>query len=142
MAASNARSPVREAGSLSAVGVVGKLTHRRRRDRRALAVGEPIELASLTRMTDASAVEKADIRGLITLDRVDNHVQVCVAHPLYGSCFLTCQALLVPRLGTAGMQDRNHLLIDACVSFMKRVTLICIVNAIVLKTTSRKRAEP
>jgi DNA-binding CsgD family transcriptional regulator len=50
----------------------------------ALAVGEPIELAALTRITSASAVEEADMRGLITLDEVDAQVEVRVAHPLYG----------------------------------------------------------
>ena len=33
-----------------------------------LAVGEPIELAALTRITDAAAVEEAETRGLITLE--------------------------------------------------------------------------
>ena len=42
----------------------------------ALAVGEPIDLASLTRITDPAAVEDADRRGLITLDRVDGGVEV------------------------------------------------------------------
>ena len=36
----------------------------------ALAVGEPIELASLIRITDPAAVEDADTRGLITIDTV------------------------------------------------------------------------
>ena len=49
-----------------------------------LAVGEPIELASLTRITDPAAVEEADMRGLITLETVDAGVEVRVAHPLYG----------------------------------------------------------
>lgn len=49
-----------------------------------LAVGEPIELAALTRITDAAAVEEADTRGLITLEPVVGGVQVRVAHPLYG----------------------------------------------------------
>ena len=31
-----------------------------------LAVGEPIEFAALTRITDAAAVEEAETRGLIT----------------------------------------------------------------------------
>ena len=35
-----------------------------------LAVGEPIELAALTRITDPAAVEEADTRGLITLEPV------------------------------------------------------------------------
>ncbi len=50
----------------------------------ALAVGEPIDLASLTRITDAAAVEEADMRGLITLDLVDGGAEVRLAHPLYG----------------------------------------------------------
>jgi DNA-binding CsgD family transcriptional regulator len=49
-----------------------------------LAVGEPIELASLTRMTDPAAVEEADTRGLIALDDLDGRVDVRLAHPLYG----------------------------------------------------------
>ena len=50
----------------------------------ALAIGEPIELAALRRITDPDAVEDADIRGLISLDRVGTRVDVRVAHPLYG----------------------------------------------------------
>ena len=50
----------------------------------ALAVGEPIGLASLTRITDPAAVEEADMRGLITLDTGDGGMRVRVAHPLYG----------------------------------------------------------
>ena len=49
-----------------------------------LAVGEPIELAALTRITDAAAVEEADTRGLITLEPAGGGVEVRVAHPLYG----------------------------------------------------------
>jgi DNA-binding CsgD family transcriptional regulator len=50
----------------------------------ALAIGEPIELAALRRITDPDAVEEADTRGLITLDHLDTGVEVRVAHPLYG----------------------------------------------------------
>jgi hypothetical protein len=51
----------------------------------ALAVGEPIELGPLARITDPAAVEEADARGLITLDhQVDGGVEVRIAHPLYG----------------------------------------------------------
>ncbi len=50
----------------------------------ALAIGEPIELGALRRVTDADAVEEADIRGLITLESVAGSVEVRVAHPLYG----------------------------------------------------------
>jgi DNA-binding CsgD family transcriptional regulator len=49
-----------------------------------LAVGEPIELSSLARITDPGAVEEADVRGLITLDQVDGGVEARIAHPLYG----------------------------------------------------------
>src|SRR5271170_1502484 len=50
----------------------------------ALAVGEPIELAALRRITDPAAVEEAETRGLITLEPGVAGVQVRVAHPLYG----------------------------------------------------------
>lgn len=50
----------------------------------ALAVGEPIELAVLQRITDRESVEEANVRGLITLDHSDSGVQVRVSHPLYG----------------------------------------------------------
>ncbi|WP_155916516.1 MULTISPECIES: LuxR C-terminal-related transcriptional regulator [unclassified Mycolicibacterium] len=50
----------------------------------ALAVGEPIELAALQRITEQSAVEDADTRGLITLEPVAGGMEVRVAHPLYG----------------------------------------------------------
>ncbi|GAS96707.1 response regulator containing a CheY-like receiver domain and an HTH DNA-binding domain, precursor [Mycolicibacterium canariasense] len=49
-----------------------------------LAVGEPIELAALQRITDRESVEEANIRGLITVDPSDSGVQARVAHPLYG----------------------------------------------------------
>jgi DNA-binding CsgD family transcriptional regulator len=50
----------------------------------ALAVGEPIELGSLVRITDPSAVEEAEERRLITLEHFDGGVEVRLAHPLYG----------------------------------------------------------
>jgi DNA-binding CsgD family transcriptional regulator len=50
----------------------------------ALAVGEPIPLASLQRITSPLAVEEADRRGLISVDPVAGGVEVRVAHPLYG----------------------------------------------------------
>ncbi len=50
----------------------------------ALAVGEPIGLEALTRITDPAAVEEADTRGLITLEHVAGGVEVRVAHPIYG----------------------------------------------------------
>ncbi|WP_231514439.1 LuxR family transcriptional regulator [Mycobacterium sp. URHB0044] len=50
----------------------------------ALAVGEPIELGSLTRITDPTTVEQADTRGLITLNQVGNRIEARLGHPLYG----------------------------------------------------------
>lgn len=49
-----------------------------------LAVGEPMDLASLVRITDIAAVEDADNRGLIALEPVHDGIEVRVAHPLYG----------------------------------------------------------
>jgi DNA-binding CsgD family transcriptional regulator len=49
-----------------------------------LAVGEPIDLDALTRITDAAAVEEAETRGLITLEPAGRSIEVRVAHPLYG----------------------------------------------------------
>jgi hypothetical protein len=50
----------------------------------ALAVGEPLALEVLTRITDPAAVEDADTRGLITVEPVAGSMEVRVAHPLYG----------------------------------------------------------
>lgn len=49
-----------------------------------LAVGEPIELATLARITSADAVEEAETLGLITLEPAGGGIEVRVAHPLYG----------------------------------------------------------
>jgi DNA-binding CsgD family transcriptional regulator len=49
-----------------------------------LAVGEPIELAALTRITDAAAIEEAETRGLISLEPAGDGIEVRVTHPLYG----------------------------------------------------------
>jgi DNA-binding CsgD family transcriptional regulator len=50
----------------------------------ALAVGEPLDLALLARISDPDAVEDAEQRGLITFDRTNSGVQAHLAHPLYG----------------------------------------------------------
>jgi DNA-binding CsgD family transcriptional regulator len=50
----------------------------------ALAIGEPIELAALTRITGPAAIEEADTRGLITVEPRNGGVEVRVAHPVYG----------------------------------------------------------
>jgi DNA-binding CsgD family transcriptional regulator/tetratricopeptide (TPR) repeat protein len=49
-----------------------------------LAVGEPLEMATLRRIADADAIEEAHVRGLITVDEVDDGLEVRLAHPLYG----------------------------------------------------------
>jgi DNA-binding CsgD family transcriptional regulator len=50
----------------------------------ALAVGEPLELRALTNITNATAVEEADVRGLVAVEPVDRGMEVRLAHPLYG----------------------------------------------------------
>ena len=49
-----------------------------------LAVGEPLTLGALQRITHPDAVEEADVRGLIRLDDVETGIEVRTAHPLYG----------------------------------------------------------
>ncbi len=49
-----------------------------------LAVGEPLDLASLNNITDPSAVEDADKLGIITLEDIGGTIEVRIAHPLYG----------------------------------------------------------
>lgn len=51
-----------------------------------LAVGEPIELATLTRIVDPDAIDEAEAGGLIVLDHMAAgrpRVEVRAAHPLY-----------------------------------------------------------
>ena len=50
----------------------------------ALAVGEPLEMTTLRRIADPDAIEEAHVRGLITVDEVDDGMEVRLAHPLYG----------------------------------------------------------
>jgi DNA-binding CsgD family transcriptional regulator len=50
----------------------------------ALAVGEPLDMQALRRIADPDAIEDAHLRGLITVDDVDDGMQVRLAHPLYG----------------------------------------------------------
>jgi DNA-binding CsgD family transcriptional regulator len=49
-----------------------------------LAVGEPLDLALLTSITDAAAVEDAETRGLVTLENAGAGIEVRLAHPIYG----------------------------------------------------------
>ena len=50
----------------------------------ALAVGEPLRLSALARIANETAVEDAEVRGLVTLEAVENATEVRLAHPLYG----------------------------------------------------------
>lgn len=90
-----------------------------------LAVGEPIELGSLTRITDPAAVEEADVRGLLTLDQVDGRVEVRVAHPLYAEVrkrraaptrLRRLRGLVVAELVTAGRADVRAIVRQAVLS--------------------------
>ena len=50
----------------------------------ALAVGEPLDMTTLRRIAVPDAIEEADVRGLITVDQIDDGIEVRLAHPLYG----------------------------------------------------------
>jgi DNA-binding CsgD family transcriptional regulator len=50
----------------------------------ALAVGEPLDIKMLRRIAESDAIEEAHLRGLITVDQVDDGFEVRLAHPLYG----------------------------------------------------------
>jgi DNA-binding CsgD family transcriptional regulator len=50
----------------------------------ALAVGEPLEMTTLRRIAEPDAIEEAHVRGLITVDELDDGMEVRLAHPLYG----------------------------------------------------------
>lgn len=50
----------------------------------ALAVGEPLDMSTLRRIADSDAIEEANVRGLITVDQVEDGLEVRLAHPLYG----------------------------------------------------------
>lgn len=49
-----------------------------------LAVGEPLDVLSLARITDAAAIEQAETRRLITISESDAGRVARLAHPLYG----------------------------------------------------------
>ncbi|OBI73500.1 LuxR C-terminal-related transcriptional regulator [Mycobacterium sp. E740] len=49
-----------------------------------VAVSEPIDLPTLTRITGAAAIEEAETRGLISMESAGGGIEVRVAHPLYG----------------------------------------------------------
>jgi DNA-binding CsgD family transcriptional regulator len=50
----------------------------------ALAVGEPLDMTTLRRIAEPDAIEDAHVRGLITVDELDDGMVVRLAHPLYG----------------------------------------------------------
>ena len=63
---------------------LGDLTDPERTVLELLTLGEPLDQATLARLTDPAAVETLERRGLIT-SRVDGRrVQVWLAHPVYG----------------------------------------------------------
>ncbi|MGX9788097.1 tetratricopeptide repeat protein [Mycobacterium sp. MMS18-G62] len=79
-----------------------------------LAVGEPIDLGSLARITDAAAIEEAEARGLITLEPAGGGIEVRVAHPLYGevrrrraphSRLRRLRGLVATELAVSGLRD-------------------------------------
>lgn len=85
-----------------------------------LAVAEPIELESLRRITDPTAVEEADALGLITVESVDGQVEIRVAHPLYGevrsrrapaSRLRRLRALVANELAACGRRDEMRVVV-------------------------------
>ncbi|MCW2913308.1 MAG: helix-turn-helix transcriptional regulator [Actinomycetia bacterium] len=49
-----------------------------------LALGEPLGVSLLARLTDAAAVESAEARGLVSVERDGRRLNARLAHPLYG----------------------------------------------------------
>lgn len=85
-----------------------------------VAVGEPIALRSLARISDAAGVEEADRRGLITLETVDGDVLVRLAHPLYGEVLRSrvpqttlrrLRGLVATELGACRQQNDVHVVV-------------------------------
>ncbi|MER7439605.1 helix-turn-helix transcriptional regulator [Micromonospora avicenniae] len=63
---------------------MGRLSERVRDVVDVLALGEPLDAGLLTEITDAAAVEEAEVRGLVGVDRDDRGLRIRLAHPLYG----------------------------------------------------------
>lgn len=91
-----------------------------------LAVGEPVELDALTRITDAAAVEAAESRGLIALQPSESQIEVRLAHPLYGQVRRRCapqsrlrrlRGLLAAELADCGGPDDIRVIV-------RRATLV------------------
>ncbi len=49
-----------------------------------LSVGEPLDTAVLAQLADREAIEEAESRGLVAVDRADTQMAARLAHPLYG----------------------------------------------------------
>ncbi|MEV6110914.1 hypothetical protein AB0M28_40425, partial [Streptomyces sp. NPDC051940] len=49
-----------------------------------LALGEPLDVDLLGRLTDPAAVEQTESRGLVQVEQADSRLQARLAHPLYG----------------------------------------------------------
>ncbi|MFG3691735.1 LuxR C-terminal-related transcriptional regulator [Micromonospora sp. NPDC047740] len=63
---------------------MGRLSKRVRDVVDVLALGEPLDAGLLTRLAAASAVEEAETRGLVSVERDDRGLRTRLAHPLYG----------------------------------------------------------
>ncbi|MGX9671359.1 LuxR C-terminal-related transcriptional regulator [Mycobacterium sp. HM-7] len=81
-----------------------------------LAVGEPLDLASLRRIADPTGIEEAEVRGLITL----KSSEVRLAHPLYGEVrraraaqtrLRRLRGVVATELAAAGPQDDIRILV-------------------------------
>ncbi|MFE4173832.1 LuxR C-terminal-related transcriptional regulator [Streptomyces sp. NPDC056909] len=62
-----------------------------------LAVGEPLGVSMLTGLTDATAVERAETAGLVSVEQEGRRLQVRLAHPIYGEVRRTAMGLLRAR---------------------------------------------
>ena len=85
-----------------------------------LAVGEPLELALLSKITDLGAIEDAEQRGLITFDHTGTSVDARLAHPLYGEVrrertpsvrLRRLRGLVAAQLAASGDRDDTRVLV-------------------------------
>ncbi|MEU2612982.1 LuxR C-terminal-related transcriptional regulator [Micromonospora sp. NPDC007271] len=63
---------------------MGRLSRRVRDVVDVLALGEPLDAGLLTQLTAAAAVEEAEVRGLVSVERDGRELRTRLAHPLYG----------------------------------------------------------
>ena len=85
-----------------------------------LAVGEPIELEALTRITDPAAVSSARAHGLITIKRASGGAEARLAHPLYGEVrriraaptrLRRLRGLVATQLAASGRRDEMRVVV-------------------------------